>query len=400
MMRFVTVFLTVFLLCLVGCRKDKVADEPRPPTVQEINFGDKLIVGGVSEPLNLIPLLANDNSSKVVASLIYNGLVKLDSNMNTVGDLAERWELSEDGRSITFHLRQDVYWHDGMQFTADDVLFTHAFIVDTGLPALYADEFKKIVAISAMGKYTIMVEYEKLTMPALLSWSVPIMPKHLFDTVAPTKSPLQKAPVGTGPYIFDNWTFGESISLRANKAYFAGTPGIAELEFRYYNDQDSAYKELSSGKLDMLSVSPESESTAGLNEYSFPSSYSYIGYNFLRRPFNEPPVREALSLAVDRVTIIQTALAGHGRLTEGPYLPDTYWYNDQLKSTAYNPAQAATLLDEAGWTLNKDGLRMKGKQALRVTLLTNDNPVRIQIAEQIRDSWQALGVEVELKTQS
>lgn len=107
-------------------------------------YGDILVRGDIGDASNLIPLLASDSASHAVGGMVFNGLVKYDKDMNIVGDLAESWEVSPDGLSITFHLRKGVRWHDGRPFTAADVLFTYQVTVDPKTPTAYAGDFQKV----------------------------------------------------------------------------------------------------------------------------------------------------------------------------------------------------------------------------------------------------------------
>ncbi|RUM87091.1 MAG: peptide-binding protein, partial [Thermodesulfatator sp.] len=114
------------------------------PSLQAQDYGDALVIGTIGDASTLIPMLATDAASHEVASLIFNGLVKYDPYLNLVGDLAERYEVSPDGRTITFYLRKGVKWHDGVEFTAEDVLFGFRLITDPHTPTAYAGDFLEV----------------------------------------------------------------------------------------------------------------------------------------------------------------------------------------------------------------------------------------------------------------
>jgi peptide/nickel transport system substrate-binding protein len=240
------------LLLFAACKKGG-ADLGAAADAGQSN-GDMLIIGSIGEPLNLIPAIAHDSASHDAAELIYNGLIKSDKNMGIIGDLAESWEISPDNKSITFKLRQDVRWHDGAPFTAEDVVFTYNFMLDKNTPTAYDSDFLKIASIEALDEYTVVVGYNEPFAGALTSWGIWIMPKHLLEGVPATKSPLQRSPVGTGPYIFENWQANQSLTLTANHDYFEGRPHIEKVMFRYLQDQGAAFMELLNGTIDEMDL--------------------------------------------------------------------------------------------------------------------------------------------------
>src|SRR5512136_2543930 len=135
-------------------------------------YGDALVVGSIGEPSTLIPLLASDSASHDVAGLVYSGLVRYDKDLKLEGELAERWDVSPDGLTITFHLRHGVKWHDGREFTSHDVLYTYQVTIDPKTPTAYADAFKQVKHAETPDDYTFRVTYAKPFAPALESWGM------------------------------------------------------------------------------------------------------------------------------------------------------------------------------------------------------------------------------------
>ena len=134
------------LLALVLCTACD-GGRPAPPAVRgpgKPATGDALVVGSIGEPSTLLPLLASDSASHEVAGHIYNGLVRYDKNLDLEGELAQSWDVSSDGLTITFHLRKGVKWHDGHPFTSHDVLYTYRITIDPKTPTAYADAFKQV----------------------------------------------------------------------------------------------------------------------------------------------------------------------------------------------------------------------------------------------------------------
>ena len=162
-------------------------------------YGDLFIDASIGDASTLLPPLAVDAASASINSLVYNGLVKYDGNLNLVGDLAESWDISPDGLTITFHLRHGVKWQDGAPFTAKDVLFTYQVMVDPKTPTAYSGDYLQVKKAEAPDDYTFRVTYPQPFAPALGSWGLAILPRHLLEGVDLTKSPLGDTPSAPAP---------------------------------------------------------------------------------------------------------------------------------------------------------------------------------------------------------
>ncbi|MCJ7795932.1 MAG: ABC transporter substrate-binding protein, partial [Thermoleophilia bacterium] len=200
-------------LTVAACGPKEPGRAPAGSAAATPAYGDILVEGSIGDASNLIPLLASDSTSHGIAGLIFNGLIKYDKDIRIVGDLAESWEISRDGLVITFHLRRGVRWHDGRPFTAADVLFTYQVTIDPKTPTAYAGDFLKVKKAEILDDWTFRVTYDKPFAPALMSWSVGILPKHLLAGKEITTSPLGRHPIGTGPYKFKEWVTGQKIVL-------------------------------------------------------------------------------------------------------------------------------------------------------------------------------------------
>ena len=265
-------------------------------------YGDALVVGSIGEPSTLIPLLASDSASFDIAGLVYNGLVRYDKYLRLEGELAENWDVSPDGLTITFHLRHGVKWHDGQEFTSHDVLYTYLVTIDPKTPTAYADAFKQVQKAEAPDPYTFRVTYAKPFAPALESWGMSILPAHLLEGKDITKSELARHPVGTGPYIFKEWIAGQKITLESNPDYYEGRPYIGRYIYRIIPDNSTMYMELKAAGIDMMGISPiqyqrqtdTPEFKSLFNKYRYPASaYTYLGYNLRNPLFSDRRVRQA-----------------------------------------------------------------------------------------------------------
>ena len=209
----------IFGILFTACEKTSDQPDARKETAQDLTSappacGDAIIEGSIGDASNLIAMLAADSASHDIASLCYNGLVKYDKDLNLVGDLAESWDISQDNLTITFHLRKGVKWQDGVEFTADDVMFGYQTIVNPNTPTAYAGDFQEVDKAEVIDKYTFRVTYKKPFAPGLASWGyVVVLPKHILEGQDITKSPLTRSPMGNGAYKLKEWKAGEKIEL-------------------------------------------------------------------------------------------------------------------------------------------------------------------------------------------
>jgi len=371
-------------------------------------YGDALVEGTIGDASTLIPLLATDTSSHAVAGLVYNGLVKYDKDLKIVGDLAQTFDIAPDGLTITFHLRRGVKWHDGVPFTARDVLYTYRVTIDPKTPTAYAEDFKQVKSITAPDDYTVQVVYGAPFAPALASWGNNILPAHLLEGKDITKSPLARAPVGTGPYRFKEWVAGQKIVLESNHDYFEGRPWIDRYIYRIIPDTSTMYMELKAGALDLMGLTPVQYArqttgtafTSRFNKYRYPSSsYVYLGYNLRHPLFKDKRIRQALTAAIDKDELIHGVLFGMGQKAVGPIAPGRWAYNPNVKDIAYDPKHAAELLAQAGWReKNSDGILVKDGKPFSFTILTNQgNQQRLLTAQIIQQRLRYVGIDVKIR---
>ena len=326
--------------------------------------------GDIGDASNLIPLLASDSASHNICGMIYNGLVKYDKDMNIVGDLAESWEISQNGLVITFHLRKGIKWHDGHPFTSADVLFTYQVTVDPKTPTAYAGDFLKVKKAEALDDYTFRVTYDKPFAPALISWGGAILPRHLLAGKDITKSPLSRHPIGTGPYKFKEWVTGQKIVLVSNPDYFEGQPYIDGRITRIIPDTATMFLELRAQNIGMMGLTPlqytrQTENNLfknNFNKYRYLSfGYTYLGYNLKNPLFADKRVRQAISYAINKDEIISGVLLNLGKPATGPYKPGTWAYNDKVKIYQLQSAKGPRITARSGMDKNQQR-RCSGKR--------------------------------------
>jgi peptide/nickel transport system substrate-binding protein len=398
------------LLALASaCSRRSQADYDHVPDAAVVADGDAKVdaEGGDASVLN--PLLDSDSVSSDVDGMIFNGLVRYNPKLQLEGELAKDWKVEQGGKRIIFHLRPGVKWQDGQPFTSADVAFTFKALMDPKLASPRKGPFELVRSVEAPDPLTVVVNYAKPFVPALESWGQGMLPEHLLKGQDLNKADFNKRPVGTGPYKFVRWLPNQSIELAANPDYFEGKPHLKRVLVRIIPDTGTKLMELKAGGIDSMALSPDQyknqaqgpEYTGHVRLFRYPSlsTYTYLGFNLARVPFNDKRVRMALSRAIDRQALINAILLGYGKPCTGPYSPGMPAYNQAVKAVPFDLSASASLLDAAGWKLGPDGIRAKAGKRLSFALLTNQgNKVREDVAAVLQQQFRKIGVEAQPQT--
>ena len=396
---------------VAGCAKEKQEAGSAVPVGSDAPaYGDAIVEGSIGDVSGFLSAVTSDSPSHTAANYVFNGLVRYDKNLKLEGELAGSWEVSPDGKRITFHLRKGVTWHDGKPFTSEDVLFTYRRMIDPNTPTAYAEDFKQVERAGNPDPTTFVVEYGKPFAPALASWGMHILPKHLLAEYPDiSRSPLNKKPVGTGPFRFVEWKTGEKTVFEANPDYFEGRPYLSRVVTRVIPDPATMFLELKSGGIDMMGVTPlqytrqteTEEFRKSFHKYRYLSfGYTYLGFRLSHPLFTDKRVRQAFACAIHKKEIIDGVLFGLGQEATGPYKPGTWVHNPDVKRYPYDPQQAKALLAEAGWKdADGDGVLEKEGRKFSFTVLTNaGNESRAKTAAIIQQNLAAVGVKMEIRT--
>ncbi len=400
--------LAAFLLA-AGCSR-RAPDYRHLPDAGIPAFGGARIEAAGGEAATLDPILASDSASANLCSLVFDGLLRYGPKLTLEGDLARSWSVRDGGRTIVFRLRPGVRWQDGAPFTSADAAFTEAAIMDPRVPSPLKSGFDLVESVATPDPLTLVVRYRRPFAPALDAWTVGLLPRHLLQGVRDlAAAPFNRAPVGTGPYVFQSWLDKQYVEFKANPSYFGGPVRIARVLVKFVPEPATQLLELETGGIDGMTLQPgqylhrsgEPAFTAVARAFRYPGldEYAYLGFNLARAPFNDVRVRRALSYAIDRGELIRGSLLGLGRPCSGPYSPLMAAYDPSVKPYPYDPARAAALLDEAGWTRGPGGLRAKGGRPLAFTILTNQgNEARERGALILQQQFARIGVRVRVRT--
>lgn len=351
-----------------------------------------------SEPRYLNPIL--ETRLEKANMLIFEGLVGLNARLEPVPRLAEKWEQSADGKVITFHLREGVRWHDSKPFTASDVAFTYEAIQGSNAPTLWRAYMSAVDSLETPDDHTVVVKYRYPYAPALSTWTVGILPRHVYGEGELARSPGNREPVGTGPYRLARWELGKRLVLEANTGWWNERPYIDTIELVV--DVAESLDSLSAGKIDFANIENTDEwrEHAHMPEFRegfevsdvIESSVQLIAWNLQKKPIEDPRVRQALTLALDRARVIEDVMLGQARPLSGPFFPSMFGADPSVAPHPFDAAQAARLLDEAGFPRKGDerfALRMIALESQRSNL--ND-----EILAVFDNDLRALGVALDI----
>jgi peptide/nickel transport system substrate-binding protein len=375
------------------------------------NFADAQIMN---------PVLYNDQPSSWMVKLIFDALVNIDPPDGKVrGELAESWKVSEDGLTYTFALRKGVKWHDGKDFTAEDVKFTFDSIFDTEINSpirsTTVNALGSAEAILVKDPHTVEFKLPKPYAPFLVQdfMTRGILPKHLLGDKKGkdfnTADFNTKAPVGTGPFKFKEWVKDSYVTLEANSNYHMGKPKIDQFVYKVVKDSTAVAAQLKTGEADWGQFEPptleELKKVPHLDVKAFDEfNFTFYGYQLDKTRtelFQEKAVRQALFLALDRKAMLDAILFGQGAVADSVY-PVISWARDPKDNPKYDydPARAKKMLDDAGWKPGAGGIREKNGKKLSFTIYTNaGNKPREALVAVMQEQWKEIGVEATPKTE-
>lgn len=383
------------------------------------DYGGEYSEALVGAPQFINPILTNINDvDRDIAALVYSGLTKYDVNGNIAADLAEKYEVSLDGRTYTFYLRKDVEWHDGNLFTADDIVFTVSAITNPEYNSPLRFSWQGVIA-EKTDDFTVKLKLANPYAQFLEKTTLGVIPKHIWEEVPPRNISLADAnlkPIGTGPYRFvklDKSKSGviHSILLAANEKYHGGKPYIGSIKLSFFKTEEEAINAYESGDvMGIAKIPPKERKSAersGLVVYDLkiPKYFAVFLNQNQSKPLADKSVRQALALATNKDQIIDDVFLGNALPADSPIAPWSFAYNQETKKYGFDPEKAKKTLEESGWQdKNGDGVREKvlsGEKEptnLEILLATsNENlPELMEMGELIKKQWEKIGVKVNL----
>lgn len=386
------------LLFVTACSSSKNDD-----TSKKASTEGKILTYGSNDYTRINPAI--DEHGEINA-LIFDGLTDHNEMNEIVPGLATSWEYDESTFTYTFHLKEDVQWHDGKDFTAEDVQFTIEAIMNPENESEIASNYEDIVDIKVIDNHTIAFTLKNPNVAFLEYMTIAILPKHLLEGKDMQESDYFKFPIGTGPYMMKEWDEGQSITLVKNKDYYKGSPKIDTVVFKITQDDNVQSLQLKAGELDLALVTPTLAQQFKEDDNFTVHTMETADYRGILYNFNSPFWQEnrelikALNYAFDREAMLKTVLLGEGEVAYGPLQKNKY-NNEAVEKYDYNPEKAKQLIEAAGWTMGDNGYYEKAGERLSFELTSNENEQeRIDLANIASQQLKEVGVECIVKITS
>lgn len=332
--------------------------------------------------------------------LLFNGLTSHGEDNEVIPCLAKSWEFDRNTCTYTFHLEEDVTWHDGEPFTADDVKFTIEAIMDPANGSENAPNYEDVEEISVIDDHTVSFRLSAPNAAFLDYMTMAILPEHLLKDEDMQTSDFFRHPVGTGPYVLTDWEEGQAITLTRNEDYFKGTPGIGNIIFKIVTDDSVKALQLRSGELDLAQLTPKDASSFedrdGFTCYRMETAdYRGILFNFQNEYWQKNrDLIPAVCYAIDRQSIVDTVLLGEGIPAYGPLQRNIY-NNEYVNHYDYNPDKSMEILTEAGCIRKEDGFFYRNGEKVAFTIsVSAGDQVRIDMAQIAAQQLKAAGIDV------
>jgi peptide/nickel transport system substrate-binding protein len=387
------------------------------PAAPKIEEGGTLIEGSFADAKTLNSIQVADTASGRIVGFLGNGLVQVKRDLSPECDLCESFSVSPDNLVITFKLRKGVKFHDGKELTADDVKFTYDSILDPDKQSVRRGDLKDFLTpdtIKVIDPYTIEFKFSKVKANVLTSnMGYQILPKHILGELkgkAFVEAEFNsKKPIYTGPFMFKEWVKDDHITLVANPNYFKGKPKLGTYIYKIVPDSTALFAQLKTGEVDWGTIDPaqaaDAKKLTNINVVPYDVfGFTYYAYQMDKTKtelFLDKKVRQALTYALDRKSMVESLLFGYGSVANTSVPPISWAFNkDNQPVYDYNPTKAKQLLDEAGWKPGADGIRVKDGKRFSFTIWTNaGNKQRENAIVAMQQLWKEVGVEAKTATE-
>ncbi|NNJ13450.1 ABC transporter substrate-binding protein [Chloroflexales bacterium ZM16-3] len=421
--------LLIMLAVLAGCSQapqapaaataptEAVADAPTEAAAAPTEAAAAPAMGGsvtraiTTEPTSLDPHAAPGSGQNVILPYIYDTLVYRDMDNNSQPYLAKSWDISPDGTTITFALRDDVTFHDGTPLNAEAVVFTFNRFKEAKSSA--GAGLAGMTGVEAVDAFTVRFTFSAPSSVFFSTLATPYAGIVSPTAVAAEGEAFGQKPVGSGPFKVADWQQGTALVLERNPDYHwspgnitnPGAPYLDQVVFKVIPDASTQLAALQAGEVDLIFINSPShiaklkdDSTVELIETRL-NSLIYLGFNEAKAPLDDVRVRQALSYAVNKDEILQAALGGTGQVAFAPMAPTLPGFDPSLKQyeLGFDPAKASALLAEAGYTAGADGVLSKDGQPINLTLLTYARAPNEDVATLIQSQLKAIGVTVAIQ---
>ena len=405
--------IAIFLLALgaTTCKREQ-ALPPLPAVVDDttpVQGGTVLrrLSGDVS---TLNPIVSATKWDRLVAYYLYTPLIHLDVNLQPIPGLAEKWEISPDGKQYTFHLNPKATFSDGTPLRASDVLFTLKKIIDPASEAAQiAGGFEKLdlATTRVVDDHTIVVGFKEVQAPQIIRFNdVMPLPEHVYAQ-GDFRGGWAERAVSCGPYTLVRRVPGKEIVLQRRKDWWGPPVYIDTVLFKVINDDKTAWSAMQRGDIDETYISsdvwqmesrrPELQKTIDFRRF-YMLTYNFLPWNNRHPILGDRRVRRALAMCIDLQSVINNLYHGTARAMNGPFTPDEWAYNPDVPVIQYNPLEAQRILNSLGWTdTDHDGILDKdGKPFKFDMIIPGGNAISSPFAQLFQSELKKIGVQMNI----
>ncbi|MCB0832705.1 MAG: ABC transporter substrate-binding protein [Bacteroidetes bacterium] len=359
-MKLIAALLTT--LFFLSCSSEQPSEETE---LLKPEYGGTLTYAKNGPAITMDPAIAREGESSIVISNIYEGLIEQQAGKAGINPgLARSWDISEDGKTYTFHLRSGVQFHDGTPFNAEAVLLSFERQRDPKNPYHRAGRFEFWDNLGMSNIISSWKAVDDSTVEFVLGSANPtflnLLSLYVTSIVSPTAlkkygDDIERNPVGTGPFKFLSWSDDGVVTVIANNDYWNGRPYLDTIIFKPIPSAKDRWKALKAGEIDMMAVPDQADigdmdRTAGVKSAKQPGiNICYMAMNMKKKPFDDLRIRQAIVYAINREKLVRELYGQLGRPAKNPIPPMLIGYNEEIRYTPYDPEKSKQLLKEAGY---------------------------------------------------
>lgn len=375
-------------------------------------YGGIIEEGVIGEPRHINPLLSQSDSDRDLVKLIYSGLLKYNNEGKLLPDLAKSYETSPDELSYTVRLREDVLWHDSQPLKADDIIFTIAIAQNIDYGSLQRINWQG-VEVEKVNDRALIFRLKNKYAQFLNNLTLPILPQHIWENIKPINfglSELNIKPIGTGPYKFKSLRKDKSgrivrYELTTNKTFYNKQPFIEKIRIKFYESEDSLINAYNKNEVENLAtISPQNikklkfKQRLNIEKMKMPRYFGIFFNQNQSKILSDKNVRLALAYATRKKSLIEKVLENNGLAVDSFILGEIFEPNQEIKKYEYNKQLAMETLQKAGWDKqDENGILKKGDDKLNIRLTTLTWPELAATAQNLKEQWKEIGVEVEVE---
>ncbi len=368
--------------------------------------GGTLVLGSTQKPRHLNPAVQSGIATAVPGTQIFATPIRFDDKWNPQPYLAESWETAADGKSITLHLRKGATFHDGKPITSADVAFSVQTVKDNHP---FKTMFAPVTSVDTPDELTAVINFSTPHPAALLAMSsalLPIIPKHVYGDGQDAKThPANSKPVGSGPFMLEEFKPGQHVILKKNPNYFIkDRPYLDRIIIKNYKDVTSMVLAADKGEIDMLPFLTGTRNLARLKKnadltvtdkgYAAVGPLNWLAFNTTNEKFKDKRVRQAIAYAIDRKFIVNALHGGFSKTATGPVVLGSPFGAPDVEAYDLDLDKAKALLDEAGYKAGSDGVRFK----VELDFIPAFAEMQKTVAEYIKPQLKKVGIIVSLRS--